>query len=71
MQKGKREPLFINGFLYKSFFKASVETGISCVSIWKAFKISRGRPATVKQNCIVTELWVQTRKAVIKMEYGL
>lgn len=70
-KSGKKEPVFINGFLYYSFFIASIETGISSVSFWKTLKLSKGKPATIRRNFIVPEIWIETRKAAVKMEYGL
>jgi hypothetical protein len=71
MRKGKREPLYINGLFYKSFFIANIETGISGVSFWKTLKNRRGHPATIQGNFVATAIWVQTRKAAAKMRYGL
>ncbi|MEL5718727.1 hypothetical protein [Treponema pedis] len=70
-KSGKKEPIFINGFLYSSFFKASIESGLSSVGLWKAFKKSNGYPVSIKKNLIATEAWMLLRKSVIKMEYGL
>ncbi|MFC2614581.1 MAG: hypothetical protein ACFNYQ_03535 [Treponema sp.] len=71
MRKGKREPLYINGLFYKSFFIANIETGISGVSFWKTLKNRHGYPATIQGNFVATAIWVQTRKAAAKMRYGL
>ncbi|WP_444818592.1 hypothetical protein E4N82_10105 [Treponema denticola] len=70
-KSGKKEPVFINGFLYYSFFTASVESGLSSVGLWKALKKSDGLPVPVKKNLIATEAWTLNRKCFLKMEYGL
>ncbi len=71
MRKGKKEAVFINGVLYHSFFNASIETGISNVGVWKAFKKTHGDPAQIKRNFVTTEAWVYGRNADLRLRYGL
>lgn len=68
---GRKEEIFINGFLYCSLFAASIESGLSSVGLWKAFNKSGGNPVLMKKNFITTEAWTQSRKGLLKMEYGL
>jgi hypothetical protein len=42
-------------------FTAQIETGISCVSFYKAFKKSAGEPCKIKRNIVVLEAWVLNR----------
>ena len=59
-------PVFVSGIKYPSIFAASVETAISNVSFFKAFKKSGGEPCKIKRNVVVLEAWVVERVCDLK-----
>jgi len=61
IQSGIANPVFVAGIKYPSLFAASIETAISNVSYYNAFKKSGGEPCKIKKNIVVLENWVLKR----------
>lgn len=70
-QKGKKQQVYINGVLYKSLFRAGIETNISTVAIWKSLKKTNGAPVVVRCNFIAMNKWIRARSFLLKREYGI
>jgi len=61
IKPGIPAPIYVAGIKYPSLFEASIETAISNVSFFKAFKKSGGDPCKIKKNIVVLEAWVINR----------
>jgi hypothetical protein len=66
IKPGVSAPVFVSGIKYPSLFVASIETAISTVSFFKAFKKSGGEPCKIKRNIVVLEAWVLKRVNLLK-----
>jgi hypothetical protein len=58
---GSRCPVFIGGIEYGSIYGAALETGISAIWLTKSIKKNSGGPVVVKNQFVVTRLWVDRR----------
>ena len=55
---GSPVPVYVGGFLYRSIFEASVESGISSVWMLNRLKASRGAPVFIRGTAVVEQDWV-------------
>ncbi|WP_461255784.1 hypothetical protein [Treponema sp. R80B11-R83G3] len=67
IKPGFSAPVYVSGIKYPSLFSASIETAISNVSFFKAFKKSGGEPCKIKRNIVVLESWVINRIQFLRM----
>jgi len=67
VKTGIPAPVYVSGIKYPSLFSASIETAISNVSFFKAFKKSGGEPCKIKRNIVVLESWVENRVKYLKV----
>jgi len=52
-------PVYVGGFLYRSIFEASVESGISSVWMLNRLKASGGAPVFIRGTAVVERGWVK------------
>jgi len=52
-------PVYVGGFLYRSIFEASVESGISSVWMLNRLKESKGAPVFIRGTAVVEREWVR------------
>jgi hypothetical protein len=50
--------VYVGGFLYRSIFEASVESGISSVWMLGRLKESKGAPVFIRGTAVVEREWV-------------
>ena len=62
---GKPSPIYVGGILYKSFFEAEVESGVSALWMRKRLKDSEGKPVLIRGTAVVEKKWVLDRLATI------
>ena len=52
-------PVYVGGFLYRSIFEASVESGISTVWMLNRLRKSKGAPVFIRGTAVVEREWVK------------
>ena len=59
--------VYVGGFLYRSIFEASIESGISSVWMLNRLKTSKGAPVFIRGTAVVEREWVEQIIATLEV----